>query len=101
VEYQAKGSKTPATARITSKGQVTIPKPIRDYLDLRTGDELLFVVREGRVHLEPLPRELAPDVMFAALERQGARTLQLDEVRPEYRRQRAQHYTPAEDNEKK
>jgi antitoxin PrlF len=29
-------------ARITSKGQLTIPKPVRDRLRLRTGDRIEF-----------------------------------------------------------
>jgi antitoxin PrlF len=36
------------SAKITSKGQVTIPKPVRDALQLREGDELLFRVERSR-----------------------------------------------------
>jgi AbrB family looped-hinge helix DNA binding protein len=32
-------------ATITSKGQVTIPKEVRDSLHLRSGDRIVFVVR--------------------------------------------------------
>ena len=40
---------------ITSKGQVTIPKDIRDRLKLQTGDKVEFVVdEEGRVELVPI-----------------------------------------------
>ena len=40
---------------ITSKGQVTIPKDIRDRLKLQTGDKVEFVVdEEGRVELVPV-----------------------------------------------
>jgi antitoxin PrlF len=42
------------SATITSKGQTTIPKRIRDHLGLKPGDRLRFAVEEGgRVVLEP------------------------------------------------
>jgi AbrB family looped-hinge helix DNA binding protein len=47
-----------ARAKITSKGQVTIPKSARDALGLRAGDELLFRVERSRAVLAgegPLP----------------------------------------------
>lgn len=41
-----------ATSTMTSKGQTTIPKSIRDKLNLREGDRLEFLVEEdGRVVL--------------------------------------------------
>ncbi len=40
------------TATVTSKGQVTVPKPIRDRLKLHAGDRLDFVLEEeGKVIL--------------------------------------------------
>ncbi|EAZ91208.1 AbrB/MazE/SpoVT family DNA-binding domain-containing protein, partial [Crocosphaera chwakensis] len=42
-------------ATITSKGQVTIPKEIRDYLKLDTGTKVDFVITEtGEVKVIPL-----------------------------------------------
>ncbi|HEX5939357.1 MAG TPA: AbrB/MazE/SpoVT family DNA-binding domain-containing protein [Dehalococcoidia bacterium] len=41
-------------ARVTSKGQVTVPKPIRDALGLKDGDALIFRLRDGEAVLEPV-----------------------------------------------
>lgn len=42
-------------ATITSKGQTTIPKAIRDRLRLKSGDQVDFVVEpDGRVVLVPV-----------------------------------------------
>ena len=35
-------------ATVTSKGQVTLPKSVRDALELRAGDRILFRVLDGR-----------------------------------------------------
>jgi len=37
------------TARVTSKGQVTIPKAVRERLGLRPGEEIAFDERDGAV----------------------------------------------------
>jgi antitoxin PrlF len=43
-----------ATATLTSKGQITVPKAIRDRLSLATGDRVRFFVDdEGRVVMVP------------------------------------------------
>lgn len=42
-------------ATITSKGQVTLPKPIRDRLDLKAGDRIAFSVEDdGRLIVTPV-----------------------------------------------
>lgn len=48
-----------ARARLTSKGQVTIPKPVREALDLRDGDEILFRVERSRAVVAKTPDFLA------------------------------------------
>lgn len=40
-------------ARLTDKGQLVIPKPIRDALRLGPGSELIVTIEGGRVVLEP------------------------------------------------
>lgn len=42
-------------AVVSSKGQITIPKAVRDALGLRTGDEVIFRVRRGRAVLAKIP----------------------------------------------
>ena len=44
-----------ARARVTSKGQVTIPKSVREALGLKEGDELLFRVERSRALLAKTP----------------------------------------------
>ena len=42
---------SPATAKLTSKGQLTLPKPVRMRLGVATGDEVEFVEDQGRIVL--------------------------------------------------
>jgi antitoxin PrlF len=37
------------TSTLTSKGQTTVPKEVRDVLDLDVGDKLTWEIRGGRV----------------------------------------------------
>ena len=44
-----------ASARLTSKGQVTIPKDVRAALDLDAGDVVHFRVERGRAAIAKTP----------------------------------------------
>lgn len=48
-----------ADSTMTSKGQMTVPKAIRDQFHLKTGDRIEFVVEDGRIVLLPATRTLA------------------------------------------
>ena len=49
------GKEPVPTSTLTSKGQITIPKELRDQLHLKKGSRLEFVVEaSGRVILQPL-----------------------------------------------
>lgn len=47
------------TSRITSKAQTTVPKPVREALGVREGDEIAYAVEEGRVVLTKALRRRA------------------------------------------
>jgi antitoxin PrlF len=47
-------------AKVTSKGQITLPKEIRTKLGLKQGDRVRFVIEDdGRVRLLPAKRDIS------------------------------------------
>ena len=46
-----------ATTRLSTKGQIVLPSPIRRQLGLRPGDELNTSVENGRIVLTPEPKK--------------------------------------------
>ncbi len=75
-------------ARMTSKGQVTIPKSVREALDLHAGDELLFRVQRSRAVIGKTPDflDLAASVPVPSAKRGTA----WDDVLRSTRRERAE-----------
>ena len=68
-----------ATATLTSKGQVTIPKAVRDLLKLHAGDQHDFVVeKNGQVKL--VPATLDVTALKGILHRPGMRPMTLDDM---------------------
>jgi len=63
-----------AAARVTSKGQVTVPKSVRDALGIEEGDELVFRVEGNRAVLARTPDllELAGTIRVPAAKRNVA-----------------------------
>ncbi len=53
-------------SRMTSKGQITIPKDVRTALGLKPGDEVDFVQNKGVIQLR---RKVDAEAFMAAIER--------------------------------
>lgn len=49
------------TSKLTSKAQTTIPQPVRTALRLREGDEIAYVIEDGRVILTRASADAAED----------------------------------------
>ena len=72
-------------ATVTSKGQVTIPKSIRDTLRLQTGDKLEFIVtQEGDTLLRPVTRKV--DDVFGRLHKPGRGPVSVEDMDAAIRR---------------
>jgi antitoxin PrlF len=55
-------------SRVSEKGQVTVPKPLRDRLDIRPGDELDFSEEDGRLVALKLTRQDPVDAVYGSVE---------------------------------
>ncbi len=66
-------------ARLTGKGQVTIPKKIRDYLQIDTGSKIDFVIDEnGEVKVIPL--FVPVENLSGILHRPGMQAVSLEDM---------------------
>lgn len=76
-----------AAAKVTSKGQVTVPKSVRDALGLKEGDHVVFRVEGNRAVLARTPDflALAGTIKVPAAKRNAA----WDDVITTTKRQRA------------
>lgn len=67
------------TATITSKGQVTIPKKIRDQLGLQAGDTLSFEIEPGD-KITVRPEKGSSDTAYGILHRENQEALTVEEM---------------------
>ncbi|WP_068675364.1 AbrB/MazE/SpoVT family DNA-binding domain-containing protein [Oceanobacillus sp. Castelsardo] len=51
------------SGKMTSKGQITIPKELRDRLDLSVGDQIKFLIEDDEVRIKPLKKKLLSQVI--------------------------------------
>ena len=66
-------------ATLTSKGQTTIPKQVREHLKLSPGDKLDFVIEaEGRVVIRPAKLDVR--ALKGMLKRRDGKVLSIEEM---------------------
>lgn len=77
-------------ARLTTKGQITIPRDIRDRLHLKFGDRLRFRITDsGQVVLEAAKHHVAE--LYGSLQRKGKKPVSVeamdDAIRGRFKKQ--------------
>lgn len=66
-------------ATITTKGQVTIPKTVRDSLQLHSGDKIEIILTKDReAVIRPVSKKV--DDIFGKLHKPGRKTISLEEM---------------------
>jgi AbrB family looped-hinge helix DNA binding protein len=76
-----------ASSTVTTKGQVTLPKEIRDHLHVKAGDRLDFIVDEsGQVVVQPAVSRL--DELWGMLHEPGRRAITVEEMDAAIERER-------------
>lgn len=64
-------------AKMTSKGQITVPAPLRSAMHLKAGDKLVFVEDSGGYRLESQVSTLAD---LRGIVRKGSETVTTDQI---------------------
>jgi len=68
-----------ALATLTNKGQITIPKTVRESLGLHSGDKLEFVIAEsGKAYIRPVTKKV--DDVFGRLHKPGRKPVSVEEM---------------------
>jgi len=68
-----------AQATLTSKGQITIPKEIRDSLQLQAGDKIEFTITsENEARMQPITKRV--DEVFGALHKPGRKPVSVQKM---------------------
>lgn len=68
-----------ALATLTSKGQITIPKAVRDSLHLHAGEKIEFVItKNNEMLLRPVTKKV--DDVFGRLHKPGRKPVSIEEM---------------------
>ncbi|MFB6226657.1 MAG: AbrB/MazE/SpoVT family DNA-binding domain-containing protein [Candidatus Paceibacteria bacterium] len=84
-------------AKITTKGQVTIPAPIRKKLGLNAQDKVIFELTEGNLKLKPVTKKDFMDLAGSVDHEDGE--IDFDNLREEMEKDKAKEIIK-ENNEK-
>ena len=71
-------------ARISKKGQVTIPKPIREILKIENEGAVLFLIEDNEVKLKGIPGAQA-GLLAGSLKKYAKGQIPLDRIRKKIR----------------
>jgi len=86
---------TELETRVTRKGQVTVPAPVRKALGLKQGDRVTFRVENGEARLTPAPSPVDESFQVAPPLTPARSQLEIDEtVREEIAQNAAQEGLP-------
>lgn len=78
-------------AKLTAKGQITIPKKVREHLSCSTGDRIDFQIEDdGSVRIERRTRDFRE--LRGLLHREGQRTVTVEEMDEGIRRRMAEKF---------
>lgn len=66
------------TATLTSKGQLTIPKAVRDSLGLHAGDRVTFEVADSQATMRPMTKSV--DEVFGKLSSEDQPVYSVEEM---------------------
>jgi len=74
-----------SVATVTSKGQITLPKEVREHLHVGEGDRVEFLIDEGgEVRVRPVAGSV--ESLFGLLHRPGAPSRSVEEIDEEIAR---------------
>lgn len=80
------------SATITTKGQITIPKKIRDKLRLNAGDKIEFVLLDnGEAIMRPVSKRV--DDVFGILHKTGQKTVTVEQMNEKIRQKMKDHFS--------
>jgi len=80
------------TATLSSKGQLTLPKSLRQAFKLRTGNRVTFTLSDGEAVMRPLSRSV--DDAFGILKRKGQPPVAVDAMNAAIRQRLARRVRP-------